>query len=664
MDKRTFWMALLVCSVSMVGWGNPDDPVSGEVVPFLNATIEAEYVTRDIVNLKVTGDFPATNYQVGSLTYEIENNLITVSMTIEQTAEVGATILVPVEQIIQVEPLRDGAYAAFLEVNGTEMACTKFRIDTDPSNDPNPEPTPIPVPFNLSVTTEPEHPSPNEQFSVYINGEFPSPGYTFVKKELAIAESLPEILMVQLEIQEPTEQQPAVKTGFRELVGTASISAGWHPVYIILDGQRVHSMSILVGDDPYELLVEFTRSGGFAGVYETLMLTRNGIVEVHSSAVGKAQISEASMEEILDLIDAVPFDTLEPSYAPDPLIADGYGYTLCYKQNYKVSVEQGADAPAELLKLIERLERLFTEIPSNDPTEPKPSIRAIVEIDPSHPAVGQEFSVYVVGVFPTPGYVFTLKELAILKSNPDPLQVNVEIQAPSEPQPEVETRFRELIGTKAFLGGFHEVVGILNGVEFYRGRFAVGEVEQEDSGLPRNASTNTFGQPSPHENGLQITNPGAPGDMPVGEVWFGEIPADEGYTDGIGLTARLDPGEGLTLYGDPVIVDKDYVLIRMAVRTDGTSATIGLGGLDADAMSSYSPSVNGTMGMMVLTEPTRILNRFGYLETIFKSERGEVIPVFQVTNSEKARVPVTVYFDNLEIYRIPEEAMPDLTAAR
>jgi hypothetical protein len=52
---------------------------------------------------------------------------------------------------------------------------------------------------------------------------------------------------------------------------------------------------------------------------------------------------------------------------------------------------------------------------------------------------------------------------------------------------------------------------------------------------------------------------------------------------------------------------------------------------------------------------------FVYLEAFYKSERGAIVPVFQAANSPNA-ARVTVQFDNLEIFRIPKDQLPNFTS--
>jgi len=145
----------------------------------------------------------------------------------------------------------------------------------------------------------------------------------------------------------------------------------------------------------------------------------------------------------------------------------------------------------------------------------------------------------------------------------------------------------------------------------------------------------------------------APGDLAMGDVSSGAVSAgsdDEAYTDGVGLVVALDAGEGATMLGDPMVAGNDYIFLRVSAKTSSAGVSIGLGGLDAASADSDNAGLNGSIGLTILNDPQRVLNQYGYVDALCKSERGAIVPVLQVVNSSDEAV--TVEFDNLSLIRI------------
>jgi len=106
---------------------------------------------------------------------------------------------------------------------------------------------------------------------------------------------------------------------------------------------------------------------------------------------------------------------------------------------------------------------------------------------PPNPRPGEAFDVYAVGIFPTPGYVFTRKDLSVGESEPETLIAALQIEAPVGGQPEVEEPFREWIGTQTLDEGKYPVHAIVNNIMMYRATLTVGGDES-----PPNSEWITF----------------------------------------------------------------------------------------------------------------------------------------------------------------------------
>ncbi|MDX9754047.1 MAG: hypothetical protein RBU29_08810 [bacterium] len=174
------------------------------------------------------------------------------------------------------------------------------------------------------------------------------------------------------------------------------------------------------------------------------------------------------------------------------------------------------------------------------------------------------------------------------------------------------------------------------------------------------AARYTFSEGSAAANHLLYFTPGAPGDFALGDVAFRPLlvqSADGPYTDGFGISVTLDPGEGVTFYASPLPVGEDYVYLRIGVWSSSPTVSLALGALDAKPSDSLATAeINGTIEFNLMLGATRFVQKFGALEAFYKSERGAVVPVFQVVNG--GTDACTVQFDTLEIFRIPPTMLP------
>ncbi len=160
------------------------------------------------------------------------------------------------------------------------------------------------------------------------------------------------------------------------------------------------------------------------------------------------------------------------------------------------------------------------------------------------------------------------------------------------------------------------------------------------------------------ENNLLVMNPEG---YDLGNYIFDWLEAADGaqdYTNGFGMKVNLGPGTGITVFGKPLAVEPNtYVFLRISAFCKDPNVSIAVGALDAvEAADIWGAALNGSIGSNILTDSTRFVENFGYLETLFMPERGAVVPVFQAVNNDENSI--RVQFDNLEIYMIRRNQLP------
>jgi hypothetical protein len=110
---------------------------------------------------------------------------------------------------------------------------------------------------------------------------------------------------------------------------------------------------------PSAQLVDYHRSGGFAGFDDRLTVSRGG-VGVHTPRSGVPRVFRVSPAALADLegaLDAADFPSLDPSYLPTTPIADAFTYTITHLGGTVVTSD-GA-VPTPLAPVIDELNRLL-----------------------------------------------------------------------------------------------------------------------------------------------------------------------------------------------------------------------------------------------------------------------------------------------------------------
>jgi len=173
--------------------------------------------------------------------------------------------------------------------------------------------------------------------------------------------------------------------------------------------------------------------------------------------------------------------------------------------------------------------------------------------------------------------------------------------------------------------------------------------------LAENNIIYNFSEPTASSNDLLIFPPGAIGEFDLCDVSFRPLTVDDedkDYTDGFGIIVVTHPGEGATFYGKPITVGDDYVFLRISAWTSGVNISLAVGALDAEEAKTIADAdLNGSIGSNILLNCSRFVDNFGYLEALYKSERGTIVPIFQVANFSNNE-QIKVQLDNLKIYKI------------
>ncbi|MBD3266440.1 hypothetical protein GF373_07195 [bacterium] len=168
-----------------------------------------------------------------------------------------------------------------------------------------------------------------------------------------------------------------------------------------------------------------------------------------------------------------------------------------------------------------------------------------------------------------------------------------------------------------------------------------------------------FSEPNFTETGWVQFPTGDPGEYELAEVSTGLISQVEGYSDSQGIRIQAATGQGGTIFG-PVVQTGDVpVLVRVSVHTLSAGGTIAVGALDADASGSLE-TMDGSICFALEMKSETYADTFHQVSVLYKPKRDAIVPVLQLVGpSGGDSSSVTAMFDNVEVYPLTQETVPD-----
>lgn len=151
-----------------------------------------------------------------------------------------------------------------------------------------------------------------------------------------------------------------------------------------------------------------------------------------------------------------------------------------------------------------------------------------------------------------------------------------------------------------------------------------------------------FSGSTAEENGVEIHGAGFDA-YPKATVAYGALPLDnafEGATDGVGAAVIAKPGQGVMIFGKP-IVTSCIAVIRCTVRTDCVEGDIALATIDSGP-STY-------IGTIRPNNTADFVNRYKRIAIFYHPPSTGFQPLIQLINNSKTQT-VMFYLDNFDVY--------------
>ncbi len=134
---------------------------------------------------------------------------------------------------------------------------------------------------------------------------------------------------------------------------------------------------------------------------------------------------------------------------------------------------------------------------------------------------------------------------------------------------------------------------------------------------------------------------------------YGEIPAELSsavqqriFSNGLGMTASLDAGQGITVYGPSIATGVEPVLVQCRIRTDTPGAAITLAVLNVASGGDLS-TFNGVMFTNSFADSEAVTGQWLDIQLIYNQRDGDLVPVIQAVAASDN--PVSVYIDRIVV---------------
>ncbi|MFB3789671.1 MAG: hypothetical protein ACE15F_25255 [bacterium] len=322
--------------------------------------IPAEPDVKDTVVARVTGFLPDASYAITETSVEFRMEMIWLQMQVE-TSGAGDQVKIPFTREFTLGQLPVNGYAAMLVVNGIEAVYTKFVVQ-DKDNPPVVKPY-----FNIMNTriqVIPDNPKPDEEFTMYLEGEFPTSGYAFLEKKV---EAMEGRISVDVSLQEPSGPVDEVITAFSEVIGTLRLPEGVYKIEARINGAFLEPYRLAVGETnstgiPSDLLA-YRLADSSSGALEWLVLDESNNYERYNQAITTGQIEKGAVPDsdwsrLLDSLNRANFAELDAEYKPVQPVENGLIYEISFN-NKTVKVHQGANIPPALGETLDILNTIM-----------------------------------------------------------------------------------------------------------------------------------------------------------------------------------------------------------------------------------------------------------------------------------------------------------------
>lgn len=307
----------------------------------------------DPFHITVSAQFPSAAYQLRHQSTTINGNVISLNSIIEPGDD-GINSRTPLGIYYWLNPLEGGEYQIEWNVNGTTVLTRTLTAPNKPVPD-NPLKARFTVPSIIRERT---------RFEIYLEGEFPSPGYELVSH---VGIGANNINHTEYELIPPKTPQSGGPVPFRKGVVYAASTAGEQYYRASIDGVAVEPLKVVIERHiPYTNitkpeLVVFQGEDEIEGRTKEMRIDLDGNYVIHNANLPRGEfetgrLPASTLNRLTASLHKTNFSSF-PTYSPNE--GGEFEYYFVAYRNQAIILNSLMNTPNDLQEVVEQLRSIL-----------------------------------------------------------------------------------------------------------------------------------------------------------------------------------------------------------------------------------------------------------------------------------------------------------------
>ena len=136
-------------------------------------------------------------------------------------------------------------------------------------------------------------------------------------------------------------------------------------------------------------------------------------------------------------------------------------------------------------------------------------------------------------------------------------------------------------------------------------------------------------------------------------------PSSPDFSNGRGIVITASPGQGSFLVGPAIDVGNDLVLLRVSVLALAGGGSVAAGALNT-LQGGTLADADGSVTYAIEADSQRYVDDYQTITLLYRPRQKAIVPLLQLAVSDvEGAGPVTMMFDNFEVYALNESTVAD-----
>ncbi len=136
-------------------------------------------------------------------------------------------------------------------------------------------------------------------------------------------------------------------------------------------------------------------------------------------------------------------------------------------------------------------------------------------------------------------------------------------------------------------------------------------------------------------------------------------PSSPDYSNGRGIVITASPGQGSFLVGPAIDVGDDLVVLRVSVLALAGGGSVAAGALNT-LQGGTLADADGSVTYAIEADSQRYVDDYQTITLLYRPRQKAIVPLLQLAVSDvEGAGPVTMMFDNFEVYALNESTVAD-----